>query len=77
MMKLRLIVADNCPACERTKETLISAAKQNPNIDLIIERICDFKKQSLCIVPALLINDELFSYGEIDKNQISEIIKMK
>lgn len=73
-MKLKLVISDNCPACIRTKEMLSNFVKQNPGIDLSIEKINESKERNLSIVPALFINDELFSYGELDKNQLAEII---
>ena len=76
-MNLKLVIAENCPACLRAKQQLKDFHEANPDLKLSIEKITEFKKQKLSIVPALFINDELFAYGEIDSNKLTEIINQK
>lgn len=74
-MKLTLIISDNCETCVRTRATLISFVNLYSDIELIIQHINEIEI-NLAIVPALFINNELFCYGEIDKNQIDKILEI-
>ncbi len=66
-MNLTLIISGNCEACERAKQLLLKMKLENPNIKTnIIDRKI-FKRNIIQITPALFINDELFSYGDIDE----------
>ncbi len=37
----------------------------------------DFKEKPISIVPALLVDDELFSYGDIDEEKVLAIVTSK
>lgn len=66
-MNLTLIISDNCEACERARQILLKMKFENPNITTnVIDRKI-FKRKKIQITPALFINDELFSYGDIDE----------
>ena len=66
-MKLSLIISQNCSACVRVETVLRNIALQYSNIVLNIINANDYNGKGISIVPALFINDELFSYGDIDE----------
>ena len=68
-MKLTLYVRDNCPSCERVKNRLSAILKHKNFVDLRINNLVHHPCNGLVIVPALFIEDELYSYGEIDENK--------
>ena len=76
-MKLKLVISDDCQSCSRTKTILSDFVKQNPGIDFKIEDLKESNEKNLFIVPALFINGELFSYGDLDKKQLAEIAQQK
>lgn len=69
-MYLRLIVSDNCNACEKAKEQLQKITIANPKISLDVIHINVLKDRRIFITPALLVDDELFSYGDIDEGKL-------
>ncbi|PIP76484.1 MAG: hypothetical protein COW85_14010 [Ignavibacteria bacterium CG22_combo_CG10-13_8_21_14_all_37_15] len=69
-MYLKLIVSDNCAACERAKEQLQKITTANPRIFLDVIHINVLKDQRIFVTPALLVNNELFSYGDIDEGKL-------
>ncbi|MBI1938967.1 MAG: thioredoxin family protein [Ignavibacteriales bacterium] len=69
-MYLKLIISSNCAACERAKKQLQRIQTDNPKIKVEIIHINLFKDRSIFITPALLLNNELFSYGDIDENKL-------
>ena len=68
-MVLTLLVAKNCHSCSRV-EARLKKLIEKINVDLLIIDINDFNRPGIAIVPALLIGDELFSYGDIDENRL-------
>lgn len=70
-MKLTLVTTKNCNTCKRVESLLKKFISKKVNVNLLIIDINDFKKPGIPIVPALLIEDELFSYGEVDENKLS------
>lgn len=69
-MYLKLIVSDNCATCERVKEQLQKITTANPKISLDVIHINILKDRRIFITPALLVNNELFSYGDIDESKL-------
>lgn len=69
-MYLRLIVSDDCAACERAKEQLQKITAANPKISVDVIHINVFKDRRIFVTPALLVNNELFSYGDIDESKL-------
>lgn len=69
-MNLTLIISDNCQACERAKETLRKIQSNYPNVLTEIIHINSYTDRKVSITPALLINNKLFSYGDIDENKL-------
>ena len=69
-MDLTLVVTKNCNGCKRAEEKLKQFTSDKENLNLIITDVNDFNKPGIAIVPALFIDDELFSYGEIEKEKL-------
>jgi hypothetical protein len=74
-MNLKLIISDNCTACDRAKILLDSIQIEKPDIMLKTIHINSYQGRKISITPALLINDKLFSYGDIDKKSLHEAFK--
>ena len=69
-MEISLIVEQNCNACIRATKTLKKIEEKLGEFPLNIIDINEYKGKNISIVPALLINGELFSYGDIDENKL-------
>jgi len=69
-VNLTLVISENCSACERAKKVFLNIQMQNPSIFFNIVNINSFQDNRIAIIPALLINDELFSYGDIDRDKL-------
>jgi alkyl hydroperoxide reductase subunit AhpF len=74
-MNLTLLITNHCNACERAKSQLENLQAFKPDIKLNIMHINSYKDKRIFITPALLVNGELFSYGDIDTEKI--IAKLK
>ena len=74
MMNIKIVVADNCPACIRVESIIKEFINKSANVDLKIININDCK-ECVAIVPALYINNNLISYGEISESKFSEYLK--
>ena len=76
-MNLKLIIVKNCPACVRAEKKLLKFAKGKKDIHLQIQNLEDYRPRNLAIIPALFINDNLYSYGEIDNTKLSKMLELK
>lgn len=76
-MKLTLIISSNCPACERAKTVLNSVGLSHPNILTEFIDVNSYKKKNIVITPALLIDDILFHYGDINENYLQQKINSR
>ncbi len=73
-MKITLLVSDNCPACERALSVLSNFRLNNRKLTYAIINIADPSVKAVPIVPALFVNEKLFSYGDVDTNKLTEYI---
>jgi hypothetical protein len=69
-MKLTLIVSDICKSCVRVEKHLQEILKSFSNISLRVVNINKLVNHRITITPALLIEDELFAYGEVDESKL-------
>lgn len=69
-MLLTLVINDNCKSCLRAEKVLRDIANKNPGILLRVININSFHERRIAITPALFLNDELLSYGDIDKDKL-------
>ena len=73
-MNLTLFIVDNCAVCTRVKRSLEKYSSGNCEIDLVVKDI----KQSpyyLAIVPALYVDETLYSYGDVDITKLNNFIE--
>ncbi|PJA97646.1 MAG: hypothetical protein CO129_00200 [Ignavibacteriales bacterium CG_4_9_14_3_um_filter_34_10] len=73
-MNIKLIVSQNCKACERAKETLESINLRNYKIYFETIDIKSYNEKNISITPALIIDDKIFSYGDIDIQKLNKKI---
>jgi glutaredoxin len=71
-MNLKLIISNNCEACDRAKSLLASIRNERSNIQIETIHINSFQGKKISITPALFINDKLFSYGDIDETRLNK-----
>lgn len=71
-MQITLIISEDCKACDRAKVIIEEFYHNHPNlnIEIIDINFCDDRRIS--ITPALLIDRQLFSYGDIDEAKLSK-----
>lgn len=69
-MNLTLVVADHCQVCNRVEKHLLKIKSQYSQISLSVININDLKNSKISITPALLVNDELYCYGDIDEKKL-------
>lgn len=74
-LNLTLVVSRNCNACKRAEQKLLNLQIQNSSLVVKIVDINSFNDSRIAITPALLINNKLFSYGDIDPDKLK--LKMK
>ena len=74
MIYLVIYTAENCPTCQRVVESAKELANGVPNVELTIKNIKDCDRK-ITIVPAVFINQNLFCYGDFDKQKLSELIR--
>ena len=69
-MDLTLIVKNNCDACARVERIIKNLAKEKKEISLSIINIRDLSAPKTPVVPALFVNQELYSYGDINEEKL-------
>lgn len=74
-MNLTLVVTKNCKSCTRAEDQMKKLTAQNENLKLLIVNLNDVKYRGIDIVPALIIEDELFAYGDINEEKL--LLKLK
>lgn len=77
MTNLTLVITTGCPTCNRAEFHLKKIVNRRKNISLDIVDLNNYKDMKIFIVPALIINDELFCYGDIDETKLLEKIDQK
>ena len=71
-MNITLFVTKNCPACKRVRSQVELLLGNRKDINITIEDLQETRLEGIVIAPALFINDELYSYGEIDEVKFME-----
>lgn len=71
-MNLTLIISDNCEACDRAKKVIEKFRNNYSQITTEIIHINSYDGNRISITPALLIDQKLFSYGDIDEARLSK-----
>lgn len=73
-MKITLLISENCPACERALSALSNLRLNGRKLSFGITNIADSTVNVVPIIPALFVNDKLFSYGDVDTEKLTEYI---
>ena len=71
-MNITLFVTKRCSACDRVKAALAKLTTEREDVKLYIEDIRNVQSKGIVIVPALFIEDELYAYGDIDEEKLSD-----
>ena len=72
-MKFDLVITENCIVCKRAEELLTNYFTDKKSISFTISLQHNFEK-SIAIVPALLVEGKLFTYGDIDLQKLDDKI---
>lgn len=82
MIKIQEVSAPGCSHCEEARKILKQEIKsQFPSVEIeFIDMMTEkgqqmVQKYSIMASPGIIINDELFSVGGLDKNQLIKKIK--
>lgn len=73
-MKITLLISQNCPACDRARSALSKMRLNGKKLTVSVTDIADAAVNVVPIVPALFINDKLFSYGDVDTEKLGDYI---
>ena len=75
-MNITLFITDNCLSCQRVENQLKKLLKNKNDIIFLIEDIKKVNSNGIIIAPALFIDDELYSYGDLDEERFIERLNM-
>ena len=73
MIKLCVYISSNCGACKRVVKILEEFSNSNSGVQLRIIDIKDTVKR-ISIVPAIFLNDKLYSLGDVNKSELKKYI---
>lgn len=75
-MDITLFITENCSSCQRVESQVKKILKNKDDINLLVENIEIVKSRGVVIAPALFIDEELYSYGDIDENKFLQRIEI-
>jgi glutaredoxin len=75
-MNITLFVTNNCSTCKRVKSQVEWLLGNRNDINITIKDLQKTRPEGIVIVPALFIDDELYSYGEIDEEKFLEYLQI-
>ncbi len=75
-MNITLFITDNCLSCRRVENQLKKLLRNWKEINLLVEDIKKVNSNGIVIAPALFIDDELYSYGDLDEEKFIERLKI-
>lgn len=75
-MNITLFVTDNCLTCRRAENQLKELLRNRKEINLLIEDIKKVNSNGIIIAPAVFVNDELYSYGDLDEEKFLERLEL-
>jgi len=68
-MNVTLFITDNCLSCQRVENQIKKLLRDRKEINLLIEDIKKVNSNGIIIVPAVFVNDKLYSYGDLDEEK--------
>ena len=75
-MNITLFITDHCLSCQRVKSQLKELLRNRKEINFLVEDIKQVNSNGVIIVPALFIDDELYSYGDLDEDKFIERLEL-
>lgn len=73
-MNITLYVRTGCEICESTQNQLDNLLNDEDNINYKIVNLSRTNYTNVQIVPALFVEDELYSYGELNEVRFKKMI---
>ena len=75
-MNITLFITDNCLSCQRVENQIKKLLRDRKEINLLIENIKKVNSNGIIIVPAVFVNDKLYSYGDLDEEKFLERLEL-
>ncbi|MCH7515862.1 MAG: thioredoxin family protein [Bacteroidetes bacterium] len=75
-MNITLFITGNCLSCRRVENQLKELLNNRKEINLLVENIKKVNSNGIIIAPALFIDDELYSYGDLDEDKFIERLEL-
>jgi len=75
-MNITLFITDQCLSCQRVKNQLKELLRNRKEINFLVEDIKQVNSNGVIIVPALFIDDELYSYGDLEEDKFIERLEL-
>ncbi len=75
-MNITLFITDHCLSCQRVKNQLKELLRNRKEINFLVEDIKQVNSNGVIIVPALFIDDELYSYGDLNEDKFIERLEL-
>ena len=75
-MNITLFTTDNCLSCQRVENQLKELLRNRKEINLLVEDIKKVNSNGIIIAPAVFVNDELYSYGDLDEEKFLERLEL-
>jgi len=76
-MNITLFITEDCSTCLSVQKKLMRLLKDRNDVNLLIEDIKSVRSNGIVVAPAIFIGDELFSYGEFEKEKLLKLLVMK
>ncbi len=73
-MEITLYISSQCPVCKRVRDKLENLAEEESDLFLIVKNIDDIKEIKALIVPALFLDNKLYSYGDVNIEKLKVVI---
>ncbi len=74
-MEITLYISSQCPVCKRVRDKLENLAEEESDLFLIVKNIDDIKEIKALIVPALFLDNKLYSYGDVNIEKLKVVIR--
>ena len=75
-MNITLFITDNCLSCQRVENQIRKLLRNRKEVNFLIEDIKKVNSNGIIIVPAVFVNDELYSYGDLDEENFLERLEL-
>ncbi len=73
-MDITLFTTENCSSCKRVETQLKKLLNGRNGFVLHIENIKNIRSKGVIIAPAVFIDEELYSYGDLNEERFLETL---